>query len=324
MQALGTSADLRPKIARRSHVRRARLRKRHVGLISLATAVILAAGAMNASALILRLHGKAVSYEPPIGRATGQAQTRPPTQTKAATVRLLEYHGGPVMSSNTDYALYWDPTGAAEYPSGYESGLDRYFEDLAHDSGGIQNTDSVLTQYTDAAGEVANYDSHFGGALIDTDPYPANGCSAAPICFTDAQLRTEITKYVEAHKLSMDLQHGVPPLTPPGVESCLEASGRSCSDGTKHAGYCSYHSYISLASAIIVYANDPYVDGMNCDYGEEHPNNSPSDATIGGGLAHEHSESVTDPELMPGMTAKTRRSQTNAGPSKRQPNSGHR
>ncbi len=54
---------------------------------------------------------------------------------------------------------------------------------------------------------------------------------------------------------------------------------------------------MSVAKAAIVYANDPYVDGMNCDYGEEHPNGNASDATIGGGLAHEHSESVTDPEL---------------------------
>jgi hypothetical protein len=39
------------------------------------------------------------------------------------------------------------------------------------------------------------------------------------------------------------------------------------------------------------------VNGLNCDTGEEHPNNNPFDATIGGGLAEEHSESVTDPEL---------------------------
>ena len=152
-------------------------------------------------------------------------------------------------------------------------------------------------QYKDSAGEFANYDSIFGGALIDTDAYPVNGCSAAPICLTDEQLRAEITKYVEAHKLPMDLQHEYFLLTPPGVESCLEAVGHSCSDGTKHAAYCSYHSYISVAKTVIVYANDPYVDGTNCDYGEEHPNGNASDATIGGGLAHEHSESVTDPEL---------------------------
>jgi hypothetical protein len=254
---------------------------------------MLAVGAANASAVIVRLHGSALSYEPAARGASEQAQA----QTKGSSTKPVAYHGGPVMPSNTNYALYWDPAGAPEYPAGYETGLNRYFEDLAHDSGTDQNIDSVLTQYKDAAGEFANYDSHFGGALIDTDPYPANGCSAAAICLTDEQLRSEIAKYVEAHKLPMDLEHEYFMLTPPGVESCLEAKGDECSAGTKHAGYCSFHSYIPVASSVIVYANDPYVDGTNCDYGEEHPNDNASDATIGGGLAHEHAESVTDPEL---------------------------
>ncbi|HYM54029.1 MAG TPA: IPT/TIG domain-containing protein [Solirubrobacteraceae bacterium] len=255
---------------------------------------MLAVGAANASAVIVHLRGKTLSYQPVSGRPVLGAFAQPKGSSSSPPVA---YHGGPVMPSNTNYALYWDPTGAPAYPAGYESGLNRYFEDLAHDSGGVQNTDSVLTQYKDEAGEFANYNSHFGGPLIDTDPYPANGCPSAPICFTDEQLRTEITKYVEAHKLPMDLQHEYFLLTPPGVESCFEALGHSCSDGAAHPSYCAYHGDIPGAKAVIVYANDPYVNGMNCDFGEEHPNNNPSDATIGGGLAHEHSESVTDPEL---------------------------
>ena len=302
MLALGRSRGIHAKDARPGRLRGTRLLKRHAGLVALVASSMLAAGAVNASAVIVHLHGRTLSYEPPppTGAQT-QAQTRVQGhgqgQAKGSSSKPLEYHGGPVMPSNTNYALYWDPTGGPEYPAGYETGLNRYFEDLAHDSGGVQNIDSVLTQYKDTAGEFANYSSHFGGALIDGDPYPANGCSAAPICFTDEQLRAEITKYVEAHKLPVDVQHEYFLLTPPGIESCLEAAGHSCSDGTKHPGYCAYHSYISVANAVIVYANDPYVDGMNCDYGEEHPNSNASDATIGGGLAHEHSESVTDPEL---------------------------
>ncbi len=258
---------------------------------------MLAVGAASASALIAHLPGKTLSYEPiPASGASARAQAQIQAQGKSAHIPVT-YHGGPVMPSNTNYPLYWDPAGGPEYPAGYEFGLNRYFEDLAHDSGGVQNTDSVLTQYKDEAGEFANYDSHFGGALIDTDPYPANGCSAAPVCFTDEQIRAEITKYVEAHELPMDLQHEYFMLTPPGIESCFEAAGHECSAGAEHAAYCSYHSYIPVATAVIVYTNNPYVNGTNCDYGEEHPNDNPSDATIGGGLAHEHSESVTDPEL---------------------------
>jgi hypothetical protein len=209
---------------------------------------------------------------------------------------LLYHKGGPVMPSNTNYTLYWDPSGAPEYPAGYQAGIDRYFEDLAHDSGGLLNTDSILTQYS-GNGEIANYDSHFGGALIDTNPYPASGCTAAPTCLTDSQIRAEILGYVESHKLPIDRQHEYFLLTPQGVESCMEAAGKACSDGTVHRVYCAYHGFIQAGPAPLIYANDPYVDGLGCDVGEEHPNGNASDATIAGGLAHEHSESVTDPEL---------------------------
>jgi IPT/TIG domain len=279
-----------------------RLRRRTAMRAMLLAGVALMAGASSASAVIGRFGSTVVGYEP---TATGNAtQAQPHAMSKSASKEPLEYYGGPVMSSNTNYALYWDPAGAPAYPSGYTTGIDKYFEDLAHDSGGLQNTDSILTQYGDGAGEFANYNSRFGSALIDTDPYPANGCSAASICLTDAQLRSEITSYIAAHQLPTDLQHEYFLLTPPGVESCLEAAGKSCSAGTKHAVYCSYHGYISVSSGIVVYANIPYMDGTNCDTGEEHPNDNPSDATLGGGLVHEHSESVTDPELNAWHTAK--------------------
>jgi hypothetical protein len=271
-------------------------RRRGAALVALLAGAILLLTAAAASAVIVSVRGTALSYDPAPNGASGKGKAATPAAAKAAAT-ALEYHGGPVMASNTNYTLYWDPPGAPAYPAGYETGLNRYFEDLAHDSGGNQNTDSVLTQYKDAAGEYANYSSFFGGGLIDTDAYPANGCSSAPICLTDGQLRSEISKYVAERKLPTDLRHEYFLLTPPGVESCFEALGHACSVGAKHATYCSYHSYLAVSGGVIVYANDPYIDGSGCDPGEEHPNNNASDATIGGGLAHEHSESVTDPEL---------------------------
>lgn len=289
----------------RSHVensgsgrsRGARLTARAAVLAGLLLAAMLCVGAASASAVIVHLSGKTLSYQPVRGATNPQAKPQASPQAKPLSSSGVEYHGGPVMRSNTNYALYWDPAGAPEYPAGYQTGINTYFEVLAHDSGGLQNTDSVLIQYGDKSGEFANYDSHFGGLLIDTNPYPANGCSSAPTCLTDAQLRSELASYVEAHKLPTDLQHEYFLLTPAGVESCLEAAGKSCSEGAAHATYCAYHGYIPVGTGPIVYANDPYVNGLNCDTGEEHPNNNPSDATIGGGLAHEHSESLTDPEL---------------------------
>jgi IPT/TIG domain len=258
-------------------------------LVAAAAVALMTAGA---SALIVHLRHHRLSYQP-----TRRAQLRALGYTSPASGKAVEYHGGPVMPANTNYAIYWDPAGAPSYPAGYRAGLNRYFEDLAHDSGGVLNTDSILPQYGDSASEFANYDSHFGGAFTDTTAYPENGCAEASICLTDEQLRAELQSFVKANKLPIDLQHEYFLLTPPGVESCFEAPGGECSAGTKSGSFCAYHGYVTVGGSVLVFANDPYVAGLGCDLGEEFPNENPSDATIAGGLSHEHSESVTDPEL---------------------------
>jgi len=261
-----------------------------VGAVSL-----LALSAGGASAIVTHLsHGKKLSYQPLAGGGLVQPLAASPSRKK---VLPLLYHGGPVMSSNTNYAFYWDPAGAPEYAPGYEAGIDLYFERLAHDSGGTQNVDSVSTQYGDAEGKFAEYDSHFAGAIIDTDPYPANGCTAAPICLTDEQIQSELKSYVKSHSLPSDLGHEYFVLTPPGVESCFDESSTECSAGTTSGVYCAYHSFISVAGGVIIYADDPYTFGVEgCDSGK-HPSESPAEGTLQGGLSHEHNESITDPEI---------------------------
>lgn len=207
----------------------------------------------------------------------------------------LDYNGGPVMSSNTNYTFYWSPTGTAAYPAGYTTGVNRYFEDLAHDSGGIQNVDSVATQYNDASGASAAYSSKFAGQLVDTDPYPVNGCTRAPKCLTDEQIRTELAKYIGEHGLPTDLGHEYFVLTPSGVESCFEPAGGACSANSSKPAYCAYHGNAPLeGGGEIIYSNDPFVDEKECD--EPHHINGPSDSALFGGLSHEHNESITDPE----------------------------
>jgi IPT/TIG domain len=260
--------------------------------LALLTSAMLVAGVSSASAVIVTLSsGKTVSYQPLHG-VTDRSLLQP-----FANTENLAYHGGPVMTSNTNYTFYWAPAGSPAYPSGYQAGVNRYLENLAHDSGGNQNVDSVATQYTNAAAEPVKYASHFAGAIIDTNPYPANGCTAATICLTDAQLQTEIRAYVNAHGLPKDLAHEYFMLTPPGVESCFTPAGTECSAGATNAAYCAYHGFISVTGSTIVYANDPYVGGNpGCDTGQ-HPNNNLSDSALMGGLSHEHSESITDPRL---------------------------
>ncbi|MHB8532738.1 MAG: hypothetical protein ACYDC2_08460, partial [Solirubrobacteraceae bacterium] len=170
-------------------------------LAALAVAA-LALGAASASALIVHVGKKPLSYQPL--RGVPQLSVSPFARAKR---KNLVYHNGPVMPANTNYTLYWAPSGSPAYAPGYQSGVDKYLEDLAHDSGGAQNVDSVATQYTDSAGESANYNSHFGGQLLDAQAYPASGCVVATKCLTDEQIRTEITRYVEENNLPHGLEH---------------------------------------------------------------------------------------------------------------------
>jgi hypothetical protein len=253
----------------------------------------LAVGASSAFGVIAHLgNGTSVSYQPAPGNGS-------PARARSfdAFFTNLDYSGGPVMPSNTNYTLYWRPKTATAYPAGFKTGVNTYFKDLEHDSGGHENVDSVASQYNDAAGEFAQYKSKFGGELIDEDPYPPNGCTRAPICLTDAQIRAELVKFVSENSLPTDLEHEYFLLAPEGVESCFEESFEAqCSANAEagHQAYCAYHSGIPVETGLIVYSNDPFVNGKNCD--EPHHINGPSDSALFGGMSHEHNESITDPE----------------------------
>ncbi len=259
---------------------------RRAGL-AVAAAVVLA-GAPSAAALIVTPPGgHGVSYLPLRGAAPRPFD---------AFLSNVDYNGGPVMPSNANYTLYWDPSGGAAYPSDYRDGIDRFLTDLGADSGGEENVDSVATQYNDAAGNIAGYSSRFAGRLNDADPYPANGCRDAPICLTTAQIEAELAHYVTAHGLPRDRLHEYFVLTPPGVEGCIDAKpSDGCSAGAADPSFCAYHSEGLAGGLPFVYADDPYVTGNpTCDDGN-HPNGSTADGALQGGLVHEHDESITDP-----------------------------
>jgi len=265
-------------------------------LIAVASTIALCAiAATPAHAVLVRLRtGRTLSYQPLRTQQPRRAAPRPLDELFSN----VDYNGGPVMPSNTNYTVYWRPPGAHAYTSEYQAGIDRYFSDLAADSGGGGNVDSVAAQYNDAEGHFASYASRFGGELIDEHPYPANGCTHAARCLTDAQIRSELVRFVGEHGLPTDLAHEYFVLTPPNVESCFEEAGEEseCSAGSELPSFCAYHGNIPLPTGELVYANDPYVTGINgCDDGN-HPNNNAADGALQGGLSHEHNESTTDPE----------------------------
>jgi PKD repeat protein len=260
--------------------------------------VVSAIAVSSASAVLKRLpNGQTVSYQP---LRTASSAVTPFDNT----FTNMDYNGGPIMPSSTDYMVLWSPNGLSAYPPEYVSGIARFWRDLAHDSGGNQNVDSVTTQYNDLTGAVVHYDVKFGGALLDRTPYPASQCPVnAPVtnCLTDPQIQQELVNFVTAHHLKTDLTHEYFLFTPPHVENCFSNDpttnfGGGCSAGivpNTLAAYCAYHQNTTLPT-MLFYSNDPFVAGnRGCDDGN-HPNGI-SDGAIEGGLSHEHNESITDP-----------------------------
>jgi PKD domain-containing protein len=273
-------------------------------LVLAGTLGVSAIAASSASAIIKQLPNHQVASYEPLRNAAAAAPAANPLDIASVN---QEYNGGPVMPSNTDYMLMWSPNGLSDYPQGFVFGIARYFNDLAHDSGGHQNVDSIAPQYNDLTGARTNYDVRFGGVLVDTDPYPPAQCPVGGTgvtgtvtdCLTDPQIQQEVESFVTRQHLPTDLSHEYYVLTPPHVESCFsgnEATGfDGCSAGeSQDLAYCAYHQNTATPT-MVIYANMPF-DATNpfCQDGNN-PNGLISDGEINGGLAHEHFESITDP-----------------------------
>jgi hypothetical protein len=121
---------------------------------------LLASGASSASAAPVRLPtGQVISYQP-LGAPTGLAAS--PFDN---TFGNVDYNGGAVMPSNTNYTIVWRPSRSAPFQTGYVAGVNQFLTDVAHDGGLHTNSDSVSTQYNDSAGRVAAYNSATAAAL---------------------------------------------------------------------------------------------------------------------------------------------------------------
>src|SRR5437763_12235498 len=84
--------------------------------------------------------------------------------------------------------------------SGYSALIDKYFADVAADSGKPSNVYYTATPYYDGSGHV-HYRSSFGGSYTDTSPLPKRGCtdSYTSVCLPDSQLRAELQKDIAAN-----------------------------------------------------------------------------------------------------------------------------
>jgi hypothetical protein len=203
----------------------------------------------------------------------------------------LLYHNGPVQHGSASYAIYWVPSGWS-VSSDYESLINRFFTDVAADSGKTSNVYYSDTQYYDGSGHIP-YSLSFGGSYVDTNPLPANGCtdSYTSVCLSDSQIQAEVQRVVAANGWPTGAGAEYFMFTAKGIGSCINSS--ECA----FSYYCAYHSWIGSGSSEILYANMPYADTdpSGCDEGSNyHPNGSDADATLNV-TSHENNETITDP-----------------------------
>jgi hypothetical protein len=203
----------------------------------------------------------------------------------------LTYHGGPVEHGGTTYAIYWVPSGFS-VASDYSTLINRFFTDVAADSGKSTNVYYSDTQYSDGAGKI-QYSTAFGGSVLDTNPYPASGCtdsvSQTTVCLSDAQIQAEVLRVAGAQGWGNGPNKQFFMFTAKNVGSCSDST--SCA----FSQYCAYHSWIGSGASETLYANQPYTDTVpaDCD-AAAHPNGSEADPTINV-VSHEHNETITDP-----------------------------
>jgi PKD domain len=278
-------------------------RKLWVLLALMGSAALLALAATPAGAIIYRVSkNHYLSYAGIIGKPTPtNVHLRKATGSNFDAINTnLDYSGGPVMPSSTNYVFVWKPSnwpsnqafesgqncGTADSSQNftvpctdYVSGVEQFFIDLAHDSGLQTNSDSVSTQFNDAVGGThwaggpapGSYSATYGGVITDTNAYPPSGCPGAPTgyssseCLTDAQIQAELQKVLSQLGKPAGLTNEYYLLTPPGVASCFAQNpdgSWDCSGNAGGTGKPVFCAYHSQSatSGHYLYSNIPDMD----------------------------------------------------------------
>jgi hypothetical protein len=213
----------------------------------------------------------------------------------------LTYHGGPVMTNATTYAIYWIPS---KLQNGGATGVSSNYENITeamlslYPGHGLDNNN---TQYYQSSRVgflyFTNYVQNSGGlagTYVDTDPYPASGCTdfyTPGNCLTDAQIQAEIQKVMTAKGWTGGINKMFLMFTSSGEGSC---SGASCA----YSDYCAYHSYFNIGTTPVIYGNMPYANPSYCQVpGTPSPNGDAAGDAAANVASHELTEAITDPEL---------------------------
>lgn len=290
---------------------------RRAALAAALTLALLCACAQVAGAVVARSpDGRFLGITPHAGVAPAAIPGSVAAQHASGSIGFssngnLDYHGGQVLHSSAPYLIIWDPTGTG-ISAASRALFERYFTDVAADSGAATNVYAVDRQFTDATG-FADYRQTFSSAtqaIPDTQKYPARDtancpdvAATYPKCLTDGQLQAEITRLIAADGLPQGTGANAPiyfVVTPSTVNVCADST--SCADTT----FCAYHSsYVNVGSDVLYSTIPMFFSGASpaqnpkaCQFDHnalpQEPNADPADIAIKY-LSHEDNETITDP-----------------------------
>jgi PKD repeat protein len=219
----------------------------------------------------------------------------------------LTYHGGAlVIGPHTTHVVYWQPPGYT-VTANYHSLIERFLTDVAADSGRATNVYATDTQYDDSTSTFIQYQQTFGGALTDTNAFPAtvSGCPTTdgtltvPNCLTQTQESDELDSFIQANSLPRGLNNIYFFVLPDNVETCVDDFSDCGNVLNLSPRYCAYHSSFDISShGLTLWANQPYIGfasgHCNSSDATKRPNGDVTDHELNV-ISHEHNETITDP-----------------------------
>jgi hypothetical protein len=223
------------------------------------------------------------------------------------TTGALTYHGGPVVTTATTYAIFWTPSTLQDHTT--PGSLPTIYEDIQanllyeYPGHGIDNnnTQYYMTTVSGVLTTTSWVQNGPAGAFTytDTAAYPSGGCSytasgtvKAGNCITDAQIQAEVKKVMTTNGWTGGLNHIFFIYTAAGEGSYLPGTGEA------YVNYCGYHGYFLNGSTPVLYANIPYAAPTYCQSASAtSPNGNAAGDAAASVTSHELSEAITDPEL---------------------------
>jgi hypothetical protein len=203
----------------------------------------------------------------------------------------LEYHGGAVVVSMENHAIYLHPKGGCTI-AGCWGDPEQFLRDL-----GNSDFIHVVDQY---AGTTANnrYTVAKGATNISYTPpsKPFTDLDMQAIVHAVVVSRSERSE--DDHQFATGYGHEYHIFLPPGQDECFDSTFTVCysPDNPPTFFYCAYHNSMDFKDiGHVLYSVEPFQDVDGCSSRPGTPNGQLADST-NNVLSHEVFETITDPD----------------------------